>query len=87
MEITTATLRALQPGAILTVKLRSGRQITGKLKARPTLKQVGQPGIHRVRLEVVDQAKLAGLSDRACVLAALGCTHTVAGDKVVSIDG
>jgi hypothetical protein len=35
----------------------------------------------------VDQAKLAGLSDRACVLAALGCTHTVAGDKVVSIDG
>ena len=84
-KIDTASLRNLRAGSVVTVSLRSGRELTGTLQATPTIACVGKPGIHRVRLLVADTAALRGLGDGATSTDARRHVHSVAGDKVLAI--
>lgn len=84
-EITTRQLLDLRPGAILTVTLPSGREYTGPLQRIPTLAQVGKPGIHRVRLDVLDIEAANKISDNASIFARPRCVHTIPGHRVVAI--
>lgn len=86
MTVTIAQLRALKPGALLTVSLKSGRAIKVKLDKYPSLTSAGKPGINRVRLEVIDIDAAAKLTDNATIFHALATRHTVQGHRVISID-
>lgn len=92
-SLTSRDLLQLRAGARLMVTLRSGRVIAAELTSRPTLSPVGKPGIHRVRLEVLDvdhAAHIAGRGPRCTAFghdpcARLEALHTVSGASVVSV--
>ena len=81
--ITTRQLQQLRPGAKLKVTLQSGRVVEGVLRSYPEMRCVGKPGIHRVRLSVLDTKHAARISDRS--IGYLAEVHTISGDHVVEV--
>lgn len=83
MSITTRQLLDLRPGAKIRATLKSGREIRAQVTDRPTLACTGKPGIHRVRIDVVDVEDIPG--DRVMFLSQHSSRHTVHGDRVVEV--
>lgn len=83
--ITARDLMALKPGAQLAVRLKSGREVTLRLTRRAYLTSAGKPGLSRVQLECLDEAKAARKSDEASIFSRLDCRTTVSGAQVLRV--
>lgn len=90
-------LLALRPGAMLLVRLLSGREVRARLQHSPSLSSSRKPGLGRVQLDVLDTAHASRIDaywerqtpssmwGRTVVLTFNKCMHTVSGDRVLAI--
>ena len=85
--ITPRMLLNLRSGALLCVRLRSGRELDVTLRYRPSIALIGKPGLHRVVLDVVDHVGINKINPEAHVVCGrrLKMFHTILGNQVVEI--